>query len=88
MNRKEFSTKDRGKKISQTEFKKKEKECRKLQQELTQVSVCPPLLLTTWPLPACHRLIIVHSILLLKRITETVILLCESTIENVCESLI
>lgn len=48
MNRKEFSQKDKGKKISQTEFKKKEKECRKLQQELTQVRTTVHLLLTAY----------------------------------------
>ena len=37
MNRKELSQKDKGKRVSATEFKKKEKECRKIQQELTQV---------------------------------------------------
>jgi len=37
MNRKELSQRDKGKKVSATEFRKREKECRKLQQELTQV---------------------------------------------------
>ena len=36
MNRKDFSTKQ-GKKVHASELRKKEKECRKLQQELTQV---------------------------------------------------
>ena len=37
MNRKDFSTKQ-GKKVHASELRKKEKECRKLQQELTVVS--------------------------------------------------
>ncbi len=37
MNRKEFSTRGSSKKVSATELRKKEKECRKLQQDLTQV---------------------------------------------------
>ncbi|KAF6028235.1 hypothetical protein EB796_013461 [Bugula neritina] len=36
MQRKEFSQKDKGRKVSSMELKKREKECRKLQQELTQ----------------------------------------------------
>ena len=40
MNRKELSQKDKGKRVSATELKKKEKECRKIQQELTQVGLC------------------------------------------------
>ena len=38
MNRKEFSGKQ-GKKVSASELRKKEKECRRLQQDLTQVSI-------------------------------------------------
>ena len=39
MNRKDFNKDNsKGKKVNISELKKKEKECRKLQQELTQVS--------------------------------------------------
>lgn len=37
MNRKDINNTAKGKKVSSTDLRKKEKECRKLQQELTQV---------------------------------------------------
>jgi len=54
MNRKDFAVASRGQrgKVSESEMRKKEKERRKLEQELKQVWICPYVLLShftcTW----------------------------------------
>lgn len=40
MNRKEVTRGQRGRKVNDSDMRKKEKECRKLEQELKQVQIC------------------------------------------------